>query len=144
MGEVISLDLYFTDYITKKDRRQVYADQFRPEIQSNAVILLQKVNALLNDLGVTNGDVTSGWRPPSVNSIVTNAAKQSYHMNGMAVDILDDKAQTLVKLVSSRPDLLRKYGLFVEDMNYTRGINTNWCHLDYGTRADRPSRSFIP
>lgn len=144
MNTIIGLDLYFTDYVTKADRRKVYSSQFKQSIQDNAVILLQKVNSLLNDLGITSGNVTSGWRPDTINASTTNAAKQSYHMNGMAVDLLDNHTQDLAKLVASRPDLLRKYGLFMEDMTATRGMNTNWCHLDYGTRSDRPSRTFLP
>lgn len=142
--EVISLDLYFTDFVTKKDRRKQFPSEFNTQILINATQLLQKINAFLNELGVQKGNVTSGWRPASVNSQTQNAAKKSFHMLGMAVDLLDNDKQELAKLVASNPDLLRKYGLFMEDMNHTRGQNTNWCHIDMGARADRPSRIFIP
>lgn len=144
MAEQISIDMYFTDYVTKQDRRSQYADQFTTDIQTNAQALLEKVNAFLTDIGVQTAQVTSGWRPASVNNKVTNAAKKSYHMIGSAVDILDNKNQDLAKLVANNANLLRKYSLFMEDMNATKGINTNWVHIDCGTRADRPSRIFLP
>lgn len=144
MNDIISLDLYFTDFITKKDRREIYKSQFKSEYQDNAIKLLLQVNALLNDLGIKTTDVTSGWRPESVNIDTPNAAPHSAHMIGLAIDILDDKDQNLAKLVSSRPELLRQYNLFQENPTYTKGKNTNWCHLDIVNRPDRPSRQFIP
>lgn len=143
-NEVISIDLYFTDFVTKKDRRVVYASEYQPEYLDNAKKLLLAVNSFLNDLGIKTGDVTSGWRPASINKQTTNAAKHSAHMICLAVDLLDNKNQDLAKLVCSRPDLLRKYNLFVENPQSTRGQNTNWCHLDLLVRADRPSRMFNP
>lgn len=142
--EVIGIDLYFKDFVTKKDRRKQFKKEFKQEIQDNAKKLLDKVNALLADLGVEAGDVTSGWRPASMNGAVTNAAKKSYHMLGMAVDLLDNDKQDLGKLIASRPDLLKKYDLWLEDLGSTIGKNTNWVHLDVGTRQDRPSRIFKP
>jgi len=144
MQELITLDAYFTDFISKKDRRKQYPNDFNQQIQDNAVKLLAKVNAFLNELGIESAQVTSGWRPPSVNANTPNSAKRSLHMMGLAVDILDDKDQSLAKLVPNKSDLLRKYGLWVEDKDSTRGKNTNWCHLDCGQRTDRPIRSFRP
>lgn len=144
MNELISLDLYFTDFTTKADRRIEFASEYNDDIKNNAIKLLALINQLLNELGIDSADVTSGWRPPQINNKTTNAAKKSYHMLGMACDILDDDNQCLAKLVGSRPDLLKKYGLWMESPQSTKGINTNWCHLDYGTRADRPSRVFLP
>jgi len=144
MKELISLDLYFTDFVTKKDRRVLYPNEYNDNIKNNAIKLLGLVNQLLNDLGIESADVTSGWRPSQINNKTTNAAKKSYHMLGMAIDILDNHNQDLCKLVSNRPDLLKKYGLWMEDHGSTKGINTNWCHLDMGTRQDRPSRVFLP
>lgn len=144
MKELISLDLYFRDYVTKADRRIQYASEYTDDIKNNAIKLLGLVNQLLNDLNVQSADVTSGWRPPQINNKTTNAAKKSFHMNGMAVDVLDNESQTLAKLIESRPDLLKKYGLWLESPDSTHGINTNWAHLDYGSRTDRPSRVFLP
>lgn len=144
MREIISIDLYFRDFVTKKDRRIEYKDQFNNDILTNAKKLLVNVNKLLNDLGISKGDVTSGWRPPTVNAQTTNAAKKSLHMLGLAVDILDNKTQDLGKLIASRPDLLKRYNLWLENPDHTRGKNTNWVHLDVGSRSDRPTRMFNP
>lgn len=144
MSEVISLDLYYTDFITKKDRRLQYPNDFTPDLQQNAIKLLAQVNALLTDLGIKSADVTSGWRPHSINNKTTNAAKKSAHMICLAVDILDNKTQDLAKLIMSRPDLLKKYNLWLENPDFTRGINTNWAHLDLMSRQDRPIRVFNP
>lgn len=141
--EVISLDLYFTDFVTKKDRRVVYADQFENDFTTNAQTLLDKVNALLTDLGISKGDVTSGWRPAVVNIATAHSATHSGHMICKAVDLLDNHTQDLGKLIASRSDLLRKYNLFMEDTKYTKG-NTSWVHLDMLVRSDRQSRTFIP
>lgn len=136
--------MYFQDFITKKDRRLEYPNDFTPDILANAQKLLVQVNSILNDLGIEKCQVTSGWRPQEVNNKVTNAAKKSYHMLGLAVDILDNSSQDLANLVASKPDLLKKYNLWMEDQTATRGKNTNWMHLDIGTRTDRPSRIFKP
>jgi len=142
--EIITIDMYFTDFATKKDRRKEYPDEFTPEILASAKKLLIQVNSLLNDLGIEKCQVSSGWRPAAVNNKITNAAKKSYHMLGMAVDILDSPKQDLANLIASKPDLLKKYNLWLEDQTSTRGKNTNWAHLDIGTRTDRPSRIFKP
>lgn len=138
MKEIIDIISYFMG------RREQFPDEYNSTIESNAETLLEKVNGLLNDLGIEEAKVSSGWRPPSLNGQVTNAAKKSYHQLGMAVDIIDDKDQTLGKLISSRPELLKNYDLWLEDLTSTRGQYTNWCHLDVGIRADRPSRTFKP
>lgn len=144
MKDLISLDLYFRDFITKKDRRLDFASEYTDDIKNNAIKLLGLINQLLSDLGIESADVTSGWRPSQINNKTTNAAKRSYHMIGSACDILDDKEQSLAKLIQSRPDLLRKYGLWLESPASTHGVNTNWAHLDNGSRADRQSRVFLP
>jgi hypothetical protein len=106
----------------------------RPEctdvIKANAQALCNKVNAFLDELGYTGKrDVTSGFRPLSVNEVTSNAGKKSHHLTGNALDILDDKDQTLAKLAESRSDLLEKYGLYMEDHRNTKGKNTNWFHV---------------
>lgn len=111
-------------------------------VTSNAVKLLDRVNSLFKDLGLNLDDygISSGFRPSEVNAALGNAAKKSLHMLGLAIDIKDLDG-SLGKKIAARPDLLRKYGLFIEDLKSTKG----WVHLDISpTRSDRPSRSFIP
>lgn len=125
-------------------RDKLYPTEWTKEVQDNAKKLLEKVNALLSELGIEKVSVSSGFRPAAINNKITNAAKKSAHMIGKAVDIMDNKNQDLAKLVANSPILLRKYGLFMEDLNSTRGQNTNWVHLDIIERSDRPSRVFKP
>lgn len=136
------LNLY--NYLTasKKYPERANHPEVTSTVTSNATRLLEKVNALLIELGVNpeEKDVSSGFRPSTVNAAIKGAAKKSLHMLGLAIDIRDTDG-SLGKLIASRPDLLRKYGLFIEDIKYTKG----WVHLDISpTRSDRPSRSFIP
>jgi hypothetical protein len=65
-------------------------------------------------------------------------------MTGKAIDILDDKPQSLANKILTNPDLLKKYDLWLEDPAHTKGKNTNWVHLDMGNRTERPLRMFKP
>lgn len=140
--EVITLSDHATSSGSYPDR--IRHPEYTEEVVSNARALLDKVNGLLTEIGVTSVKVSSGFRPSSVNAGISNAAKRSYHMLGRAVDLLDDGNQNLARKISTRPDLLKKYGLWLEDPASTIGKNTNWCHLDDGNRQDRPSRIFKP
>jgi hypothetical protein len=138
MKELINLKQY------KMGRDLLYPDEWTKEVESNAINLLEKVNELLNELGIQEAVVSSGFRPAAINGKITHAAKRSYHMLGMAVDIVDNKNQDMGKLIASRPDLLLKHGLWLEDLSSTIGHTTNWVHLDCGVRQERPSRTFKP
>lgn len=111
--------------------------EFTLEVMDNAQKLLDKVNAFLAEIGVKEVKVSSGFRPSAVNAATPGAAKKSSHLIGKAVD-LEDSDGKLDDLVASKPDLLRKYGLFQEDPKSTKG----WLHLDCADRPDRPSRQF--
>lgn len=137
--------LTLKDYLTASGR---YPDrETHPEVNlANAAKLLTAVRCLIMELNY-RGDITvsSGFRPSDVNAAISNASKKSLHTQCLAVDLLDDKDQNLGKYIAERPDLLKVYGLFIEDLASTRGNVTNWVHLDLSpTRADRPSRSFKP
>lgn len=135
--EIINLEAWIT--ASGKYPERMDSDELTQEVKDNAVILLNKVNQLLKDLGITEASVSSGFRPSSVNNATPHAAKRSLHMSGKAVDIFDPNG-TLDNLVISRPDLLKKYELWVENPSNT----ATWCHLDWGTRADRDLRMFNP
>lgn len=107
------------------------------EVIKNIDTLIIKVNAFLQDLGITNIKVSSGFRPSEVNAGTKGAAKKSYHMIGMAVD-LEDPHGDLDKLIKSKPELLDKYELWLENPDST----PTWTHLDIGTRSKRPVRIF--
>jgi len=122
---------------------RIKQEELSGQLMTNALALIEAVNGLLRDLGVQSITVSSGYRTATAN-IASGGAKRSLHMDCRAVDLLDDKSQTLAKLVQSRPDLLAKYGLWLEDPAFTKGKFTNWLHIDTGNRKDRPSRTFKP
>ena len=139
---MINLNDYLTSSGSYPDRAK--SSELTAELISNANTLLPKVNALLDELGIKNVKISSGFRTSEANVATPNSAKKSAHMICKAIDILDDKSQTLGKLIASRPDLLKKHGLMIEDLGSTIGKITNWVHLDDVVRSDRPSQSFHP
>lgn len=140
--EIINLENYITANGSYTNRLK--SEELTPQVKDNAIILLNMINQLLRELGIKEAKVSSGFRPSGVNSNLSNAAKKSLHMVGSACDILDNTEQSLGNLIKSRPDLLKKYGLWMEDLDSTRGKFTNWVHLDLGVRPDREIRIFHP
>ena len=124
--------------------------ELTPELLKNAEKLLVEVNQLLIDLGVDSVKISSGFRPAAVNAATAGAAKKSLHTQCLAVDIIDDKNQTLANKINkleneAKDKFLAKYGLWLEHPEATRGNNTNWCHLDLSTaRSARKVRVFKP
>jgi len=118
--------------------------ELNDEIKKNAEDLLKRVNALLADLGIDKVAVSSGFRPSGVNANTPGSAKKSAHMRGSAIDLSDDKSQTICKKILAKPELLKKHGLWMEDPARTIGKNTNWTHLDTVVRKDRPIQVFKP
>jgi Peptidase M15 len=139
---MITLEQYLTSGGRYKDRAN--SPECTQEVKDNAIKLISKVNLLLKDLNITIVDISSGFRTSGANAATSNAAKKSLHMSGLAVDILDNANQDLAKLIVSKPELLEKYDLWIEDPQATKGKNTNWCHLDIGNRSTRPIRMFRP
>jgi uncharacterized protein YcbK (DUF882 family) len=121
----------------KYNERVVHPD-CTDEVKLNGEKLLEKVNALLTELGVTDCTVSSGFRPSDVNSKISNAAKKSLHMTGKAIDLVDNDAE-LAKLFYNNVPLLKKHGLALEHPGWTVG----WVHL----QSELPksgNRVFIP
>lgn len=137
------------DVITSSGRykeRLTHYRENKPSLQGNVAQITDKVNAILNDIGYEGKiSITSGLRTPKSNA-KAGGARKSAHMKGMAVDLLDDKKQSLYHAIygDGSGELLRKYGLFMEKGEYTRGKRTNWVHLDFKERKDREDRTFIP
>ena len=146
-----NLLISYEDYVTSKGR---YPDRLNsleltPEVKTNISELLNKVNSLLEELGITSVDISSGFRTSESNAKVLNAAKKSLHMVGQAIDIIDAKDQKLSKKLQEDAEknkensLITKYGLWLEHPQHTIGKNTNWCHLDTSkSRKNRPVRVF--
>ena len=125
-------------------RDKAFPEEYTKEVENNLKLLAKVINNYLKDLGVEKRViVSSGWRPSSLNKRV-GGAKKSLHMLGLAVDILDDESQSLANLCLTRPDLLKKHKIWMEDPLYTKGKSTNWVHIDLGKRSDRPLRIFKP
>lgn len=128
--------------ITSKEyfmgRDESHKTELTDEIMKNAEKLLSAVNALIAELEYKGSlSVSSGWRPPSVNANVKGAAKKSLHQNGLAIDVAGHE---LYKLIESKPELLKKHKLWMEDASAA----SSWTHLDLGTRRDREVQIFKP
>lgn len=118
------IDLY--NYATASGK---YPDRFKDpeftlEIMDNAQALLDKVNPFLEELGVKDSNVSSGFRPSSVNAATPGAAKASNHTKGLAIDIEDPDGK-LDELCMNNLAILEKYGLYLESPKST----PKWTHL---------------
>ena len=109
------------DYWMGRDSK--FPDDLTPEIEGNAVELLDRVNLLLASFGEER-KVNSGWRPPSVNAKIPNAAAKSKHMTGQAVDLADPDGD-LDDWCLENASELERLQLWQEHPAATKG----WCHL---------------
>lgn len=134
--ELISLD----DYITASGKYPARASspELTEEVLKNAKVLLEKLNAFLNELGVTEVKVSSGFRPSSANA-KAGGAKRSAHMTGEACD-LADRDGALDRLIEQNHELLKKYNLWLEAPAKT----ASWTHLDIRQRSKREKNIFFP
>ncbi len=123
-------------------REKQYPNDYTKNIEENAIALLKKVNALLFELNISLVKISSGWRPPSINVAVPNAAKNSSHQTANAVDILDID-RSFARICLNNLDKLQKYGLYMENPCWTKGIHTNWVHLQQ-IKPGSGHRIFIP
>ncbi len=131
----------YNDIVTAsgKYKDRLTSPELTNEVKSNIDKLLKQVNGFLQELGIIEVKVSSGFRPSSVNSTIKGAAKKSQHLLGLAVDLVDLTGD-LEKKVSSRDDLLKKYGLWQESPLSTQG----WVHLDCKDRGARKLNQFFP
>lgn len=128
------------DYLTasgKYPERENHAELTAEKIE-NAYRLLTAVNAFLAELGINNVTVSSGFRPSAANS-AAGGAKKSLHMQCLAIDLADPDG-SLDKLIESRDDLKKKYGIWQEDPVST----VKWVHLDIKDRGNRKFNTFLP
>ncbi len=119
------------DYWMGRDAE--YPLAMTPQIEHNALILLEAVNkaliiastagvrAPLNERGSV---VRSGWRPPAVNAATKNAAINSKHMTGQAVDVEDPKG-ALGRWFYANAQVLKDIGLWCEHPSMT----PTWFHM---------------
>lgn len=117
------------------------------DLIENANKLLHKIQALFEelDLEIEDYKISSGFRPSDVNKTIKNAAKKSLHQLCLAVDIMDDKNQTLAKKMRECADMRKEMGVWLESPDHTKGKYTNWVHLDISpSRPKRDSMEFVP
>ena len=142
MGKT-SIMLNLSDYLTASNKypERAIHKELTNELLDNAKDFVDTINAFLTEIGLEDvEEVSSGFRPTDVNSKIPNAAKASLHSKCLAVDFKDPQGK-IAKKCKENPTLLKKYKLFLENPEYTKG----WCHLDKSpTRPDRPSRMFNP
>lgn len=131
---MITLDQWITSSGRYPERAKSY--ELTASVIKNAKVLLQRVNAALNYLGVENPSVSSGFRTRSVNQSLPNSAKMSAHMSGEAIDILDPSGDLDGRLTRA---VLEKFDLYREDSEYTVG----WTHLQSRKTASG-KRVFVP
>jgi len=123
------------EYWMGRDKK--FPDALTPEIEGNAVELLNRVNILLSEFG-EDRKINSGWRPPEVNAKTPGAAPRSKHMLGLAVDLSDPEGD-LDQWCMENQDALERAGLWLEHPAATKG----WCHLQ-STPPKSNKRVFYP
>lgn len=132
------------DWITSSGKypERAKSPELTDTVKANAETLLAKLNKMLDDLGVKNPKVSSGFRPSSVNSKISNAAKKSAHMSGRACDVADPdgKIGKLVRKNQKENKILETNGLMMESLESTPG----WMHCDTIERFYRISMEFKP
>lgn len=119
MGRDETYPLAMTSAIDKAARTTVDLANKLLELAASCDVQLMR-NARTGTL------VRSGWRPPSVNAVTPNAAPNSKHMTGQAIDIEDPDGDLDEWLMTKDgQDTLAKLGLWLEHPSATKG----WSHL---------------
>lgn len=117
------------DYWMGRDQEPEYGWELTDQTRANAMLTVEKANALLAAFQSATGDhdkrsVTSGWRPRAVNSSTPNAAQRSKHIEGLAIDLSDPEGD-LDEWCLANPLALQVLGLWQEHPSATKG----WCHV---------------
>lgn len=117
-------------------RRETHGLALTPEIERNAARTVEITNKLLaqaQTYGVvvpanpaTGSQVSSGWRPPSINAATKGAALNSKHMTALAVDLFDPQGELDDWLMSGiGMAAMEALGLWLEHPSKTEG----WAHV---------------
>lgn len=114
-----------------------HKDEYNDTISQNIDKLLVPLNKLRTKYGLPL-KISSGWRPPSLNSKVKGAAPKSNHQKGLACDFFDPEGK-LDAWCMQNLDFLEEIGLWLEHPDAT----PKWCHLQCvppksGKRVFRP------
>jgi hypothetical protein len=123
-------------------------EDWTPEMQRNATILLGRVNALIAEYESTGKKITINTLTKSQVSGAKYGgfrtqdcavgAPRSSHKLAMAVDIID-RDNAFDDWITANPDVLVKHNLYREHPDHTK----SWCHLS--TKAPKSgNRTFKP
>lgn len=117
-----------TEHSYWMDRDTRYRLEWTNEIQENGRRIVVAINSLLliaeADTDESWNEMSSGWRPKSVNAKVKNASPLSNHLTAHAGDVLDPD-RILAQWCVNHPDKLAECGLWMEDPRWT----PTWVHL---------------
>lgn len=119
------------------NRDVLYPKEYTKEISNNLDRLLIAINKVRRAYGKPM-TVSSGWRPAAINAGISNAAKKSNHMLGLAVDIADPKGDVM-RWVLANLKFVAECGLYVEDFRHT----ATWAHFQIVPPRSK-KRIFIP
>jgi hypothetical protein len=120
MGRDVIFPLAMTSEIEQEGRRTVDLANQLIERASMFGVILTQTNPR------TGTFVSSGWRPPSINASTPNAATNSKHMTGCAIDIYDPDGDLDDWLMNEKGQAtLASLGLWMEHPAATKG----WCHV---------------
>lgn len=110
------------------------------DLASKLLVQAQTYGVTLDVHPVNKSLVSSGWRPPEVNAGTANAAPNSKHMTGQAIDIYDPDGDLDDWLLSGEGQAaMAALGLWHEHPSATKG----WAHLQtIPPRSGR--RTFYP
>lgn len=117
-------------------RRELYPAAVNSDIERNAARMVDLANKLLAQAAtfgvrlpyhpVNKSPVSSGWRPPAVNSSTPNAAPNSKHMTGQAIDLYDPDGELDDWLMTGEgQSAIDAIGLWMEHPSATK----SWSHL---------------
>lgn len=114
-----------------------YSSELSRDMRFNAQHTLDMANCLLSLFGERR-NISSGWRPKSVNARIPGAAVFSKHLTCQAID-LADRDLALAQWCVDHKDILQNLGLWMEDPRWTIG----WTHLQT-VAPTSGNRIFIP
>lgn len=110
-----------SEYFMGRDLQ--YPSLLTTELRANAIITVERANALLDLFGEWR-KVNSGWRPPAINAGTPGAAPFSKHMTCQAIDLSDPEGDLDEWLLGCTQHLL-DLQLWMEHPAATKG----WSHV---------------
>lgn len=120
---MITLDQYWMG------RDKTHAADLTDEIRNNANATVRLVNQALKmfeeETGLVCDECASGWRPLAINDATANAAKNSKHVQALAMDVREVAGRALARWCLRNLNALEKIGLWMEDPRWT----PTWVHL---------------